>query len=80
MKYDIPYKHLGDDLVTNKDTHRHFKKVRENANNYKLELSDDDFKRFFKLSMRDKDINWLMHKMSTYNLSLVDALVSYITY
>lgn len=80
MKYEIPYEHLEDELVTNENTHWHFKKVRENANNYKLELSDDDFNRFFKLSMRDKDINWLMHKMSAYNLSLVDALVSYITY
>lgn len=80
MKYDIPYEHLEDELVTNENTFWHFKNVRENANNYKLELSDDDFKRFFKLSTRDTDIGWLMHQMSVYKLSLVDALISYITY
>ena len=80
MQYDIQYEHLKDELATSKVTHWHFEKVRENANNYKLELSDDDFKRFLKLSIRDKDIKWLMHQMSDYKLSLVDALVSYITY
>lgn len=80
MKYNILYENLEDELVTNTDTYWHFKNVRENANKYKLELSDYEFKRFFKLSTRDKDIDWLMHQMSAYKLNLVDALVSYITY
>lgn len=80
MTYDIQYEHLQDELVTNEVTEWHFKKVKESANNYKLELSDDDFKRFFKLSRRDKDIKWLMNQMSAYKLSLIDALVSYIAY
>lgn len=80
MKYVISYEHLEDDFITNEETKYHFKKVRESANNYKLELSDEDFKRFFYLSMRDEDIKWLMHQMSAYKLSLVDALISYITY
>ncbi len=80
MKYVIIYEHLQDELITNKDMEWHFKKVRENANKYELELSDEDFKRFFRLCIRDKDIGWLMHKMSAYDLGLVDALVSYVAY
>jgi hypothetical protein len=49
MEYDIQYEHLEDELSTNENTCWHFKKVRENANTYKLELSDDDFKRFLNL-------------------------------
>jgi regulation of enolase protein 1 (concanavalin A-like superfamily) len=80
MKYAIEYEHLADELITNEKTKWHFNQVKNNANEYKLELSDEDFKRLFKLQTADKDIRWLMHKMSIYKLSLVDALVSYITY
>lgn len=79
MKYDISYEHLEDEFVDKENEQWHFKKVRENANKYKLELTDDDFRRFFKLSLKETDIGWLMHKMSAYNLSLIDALVLYIT-
>lgn len=79
MKYDITYEHLEDELA-NAKSQWHFENVRKNANEYKLELSDDDFKRFFKLSIMDKDIKWLMHCMSAYKTSLIDALISYMTY
>lgn len=74
------YKHLKDELATNEKTNYYFKSVEESANEYSLKLSDDEFKRFFKLRKNDKDISWLMHKMSTYNLDLADALISYICY
>lgn len=80
MKYAIEYEHLKDDLVNNDLTEWHFKKVKDTANKLRLELSDEDFLRFFKLHKADKDISWLMHKMSAYKLSLTDALISYITY
>lgn len=80
MKYVIEYEHLKDELVTNRETEYHFKVVKDNANKYKLELSDDDFKRFFKLKKRGEDIRWLMHKMSAYDLNLTDALIAYIHY
>lgn len=80
MEYDIKYEHLEDELVTNPSTSFNFKNVRNSANKHRLELSDDDFKRFFKLSMRGKDIDWLMLCMSQYNTSLTDALISYMCY
>lgn len=80
MKYDIQYEHLEDELVTDSSTFFCFKNVRNSANKHRLELSDDDFKRFFKLSMRGKDIDWLMLCMSDYNVSLIDALISYMCY
>jgi hypothetical protein len=80
MKYVIEYEHLNDELVKNDKTHFHFNKVKDSANKYRLELSDEEFKQFLKLQMSDKDVNWLMHKMSVYKLSFTDALISYITY
>jgi hypothetical protein len=80
MKYAIEYEHLKDELVTSDKTKWHFNEVKDSANKYNLELSDEDFKRFLKLEVSNKDINWLMHKMSAYKMSLTDVLISYITY
>jgi len=79
LKYDISYEHLVEELAEAKAIW-HFNNVKRNANEYELELSDEDFKRFHKLSTRDIDIKWIMHKMSAYKLSLTDALITYITY
>jgi len=80
MKYAIEYEHLQDELITDKASKWHFNQVKETANRYKLELSDEDFKRLFKLQRADKDIGWIMDQMSILGMSLVDALVSYIVY
>ncbi|AMQ66546.1 hypothetical protein BH753_gp064 [Bacillus phage Shbh1] len=80
MEYVIEYEHLKDEFVTNDKTKQLFHKVKDSANKHRLELSDEDFKRFFKLKESDKDLDWLMHRMSVYKLSLTDALISYITY
>lgn len=80
MNYAITYEQLEDELIKDKVTRWHFNNVKNKANENRLELSDDDFKRLFKIDVKDKDINWIMLKMSAYKLNLVDALVSYITY
>lgn len=79
MEYAIEYENLVDELVTNGQTQWHFNKVKDTANKYRLELTEDEFKGFFKLHTSDKDVNWIMHKMSAYGLSFTDALISYIT-
>ncbi len=80
MKYVIRYEHIKDELVTSTKTEWHFDKVRDNANNYSLELSDEDFKHFLKLQTAGIDIRWLMHKMSAYKVSFTEALVVYTTF
>jgi hypothetical protein len=80
VKYVIEYEHLQDELVTNEKSRWYFNKVKDEANKYKLELSDEDFKRFLKLKVSDKDTGWVMHKMSAYEMSLTDALITYINY
>lgn len=80
MEYAIEYEHLIDELVTDTKTQWRFNNVKESANKYKLELSDEDFKRFLKLQNANKDISWLMHQMDAYKKSLTDALINYITY
>lgn len=80
IKYAIEYEHLADELIVDEITKWNFEQVKKCANKYKLELSDEDFKRLFKIQRSDKDIDWIIHKMSVYKLTLVDALVSYITY
>ena len=80
MKYVIPYEQLIDELATSEDAKRCFNKVKECANKNRLELSDEDFKRLYKLRTENEDIDWIMLRMSRYELSLVDALVCYITY
>ncbi|RYI30545.1 hypothetical protein EVU96_09015 [Bacillus infantis] len=80
MRYVIEYEHLKEDLVKNDRAKWYFDTVKNSANNYRLELSDGDFKRFLKLLLADKDIDWLMCKMSKYNVSFKDALIMYITY
>lgn len=80
MRYVIEYEHLKDELVINDRTQWHFNKVKQSANKYRLELTDDEFKGFLRISLSDKDMDWLMHKMSAYKLTFVEALVTYITY
>ena len=79
MIYVIQYEHLEDELVTSEKDEWHFGKVKEIANKHKLELTDEEFKVFFKLHKSDKDVDWIMHQMSAYKSSFTDALVSYIT-
>ncbi|WHF25266.1 hypothetical protein QJS65_10435 [Bacillus altitudinis] len=87
MKYDIPYDHLEEELVTENTMYTlelskllfHFRKVKESANKYRLELSDEDFESFFRLHVSGVDIDWIMHIMSTYENSITDTLVQYIT-
>ncbi|WP_255233856.1 hypothetical protein [Bacillus altitudinis] len=87
MKYAIPYDHLEEELVTENTMYTleltkllfHFKKVKESANKYRLELSDEDFKRFFRLHVSGVDIDWIMHIMIKYENSFTDTLVQYIT-
>jgi isopropylmalate/homocitrate/citramalate synthase len=80
IKYAIEYEHLADELIANENAKWNFNQVKNNANKYQLELSDEDFKQLFKLQKANKDIEWIMHKMSAYKLTIVEALVSYITY
>ena len=80
MIYAIEYEHLKDELITDGKTEWLFNRVKNNANKYKMELTDEDFKRFYKLEKADKDTSWLMGKMSNYDLSITDALILYITY
>ncbi|WP_440109950.1 hypothetical protein [Paenibacillus sp. QZ-Y1] len=79
MKYAIEYEHLIDELEQNEDKQWHFNEVKKLANKYRLELADDEFKGFLKLSLRDKDIGWLMNQMS-YGTTFSEALISYIVY
>ena len=80
IKYEIKYEHLKDDLVKDDKTYYHFNRVRKSANHYRLELNDEEFLGFFKISQSDKDVEWMMHKMSAYNCSFTWVLISYITY
>jgi len=79
IKYAIPYEHLEDELVMDAKTKFHFNEVKNKANEWRLELTDNEFRSFFKLTQADKDISWMMHKMSRHNLSFVDALILCIT-
>jgi len=80
MKYAIEYEHLKDELVMTNEIEWHFNKVKDSANENSLELSDEEFNGFLKLQLRDKDVGWLMHKMSLYKLAFADALILYIIY
>lgn len=80
VEYVIEYEHLKDELVTNEKARWNFNQAKDSANKYRLELSDEDFKRFLKLQNANKDVGWIMHKMSVYKLSFTDALITYITY
>jgi len=80
LKYDIPYEHIKDELITSVDAEWHFNNVKNKANKNKLELSDDDFMRFFKLDVKGQDIDWIMHNMSAYKKDLIDALINYTAY
>ncbi|MHC2451267.1 hypothetical protein ACUXP3_001868 [Bacillus altitudinis] len=80
MKYEIPYDHLKDELATSAKLRWHFEKVRDCANKHRLELSDEDFERFYKLHVSSRDIDWIMRLMSNRDRSFLDALVAYVTY
>lgn len=56
------------------------KHITECLKEYKLEVSEEDFNRLVKLQERDKDAKWIISVMAQYNKSLVDALISYISY
>lgn len=78
MKYEIDYQPVKDGLTD--DDIWDFNKVRDYANEYELELSDDDFMRFLKIHKSDGDVGFLMNQMSTYNQTLTDALVTYVCF
>ena len=80
MKYVIDYEHIKEDLVMTNEIEWHFSKVKEAANENHLELSDEEFKGFFKLQLRDKDVEWMMRKMSVHKLSFTSVLITYIIY
>ncbi|MCA6607465.1 hypothetical protein [Bacillus safensis] len=80
MKYDIPYDHIEEEYVIGGKSQWEFGKVRDCANKYRLELSDDDFYNFLTLYRKDIDIGWIMYRMSNFNESFLDSLVSYLTY
>jgi len=80
IKLSIGYEHLKIDLVKNEHHAWHFDQVKNHTNKYRVELPDKDFERLFKLQMKGKDIEWMLHKMGKCNMSLIDTLVSYITY
>lgn len=79
IKYEIKYENLADELITDKDSERTFNYVRNAANKYRLELTEEEFTGFFELWKYEKDIRWMMHKMSAYNSSFPKALITYIT-
>lgn len=78
IKYSIDYEHLRDGIA-NPFTEREFVRVRDYANENQLDLSDDDFKRLFKLAKNNEDVRWIIQKMKAFNMSLVDVLVLYLT-
>lgn len=80
MKYVIPYDHIAEEYVIDGKSQWEFEKVRDCANKNRLELSEDDFYKFLTLYRKDIDIDWIMYRMSNFNKSFLDSLVSYITY
>ena len=84
MKYAIEYEHIKEEFImTNEygiDIEWHFNKIKDSANEHSLELSDEEFNGFLKLQSRDKDIEWMMRKMSVHELSFTEALIIYIIY
>ncbi|WP_432702453.1 hypothetical protein [Lysinibacillus sphaericus] len=76
----INYTRLKLELATDDKKDWCFDQVKKSAENYGLNLSEEDFKRFFKLKVYDKDVDWMMHKMSACNKTFIDTLVTYITY
>lgn len=76
---EIDYTRLKSELATNEDKDWCFSQVQKSAEKYGLNLNEEDFKRFFKLKVDDKDVDWMMHQMNAYNKTFVDTLVAYIT-
>ena len=50
MQYKIDYKLLSDELIVNEKTKDLFNFVRDSANEHSLELSNEEFKSFFRLA------------------------------
>lgn len=76
----IDYTRLKSELATDDKKDWCFGQVKKSGEKYGLNLSEEDFKRFFKLKVDGQDVDWMMHHMSAYNKSLIDTLVMYITY
>lgn len=76
IQFNITYEHLWDEL----ENDHNFRSLAVKANKARVELSDEDFKRLYKLEKRDKDTKWILNQMGMYNQSLVDALVGYISW
>ena len=76
MTYDIKYEWLSDDLPND----YYFKSLVKKANKYELELSDEDFKMLYEIEKSEKDIEWILNKMSMYGKTLKESMLSYIIY
>lgn len=74
MTYDIKYDWLSDDLPND----YHFKSLVKKANNNELELCDEDFKMLYEIEKSEKDVDWILNKMSMYGKTLKEAMLSYI--
>lgn len=82
IKNETEYSYLQDELVRDgiSKTSEVFDEILDCIDEFNLHLSEDDFKRLFYLGMKDSDIKWIMYKMDTFELELVDALVLYVTH
>ncbi|MDC6267738.1 hypothetical protein [Lysinibacillus fusiformis] len=77
---EIDYARLKSELATDENKDWCFDQVKKSAEKYGLNVSEEDFKRFFKLQVGHKDIDWMMRHMAAYKKTLIDTLVTYITY
>lgn len=80
IRYEIQYEGLYEELVNDSRSSWVFDRVKDYANKYRVELSDEEFSALFRLQNSDRDVDWIVHKMGVYKTSFIDALISYITY
>lgn len=88
LTYNIDYSHLKQELgienlpysFENNAKDYAFKKVKEYADNFEMELSDEEFMLLYKIKLDGKDAEWIMCRMKNDNERLASALVSYICY
>lgn len=73
------YDHLEKDLVVDRMSRAHFDKVSGEANRHGVSLTDEDFKRLYHLQRHGSDIGWIIRRMKTSDLPLIDALVRYLS-
>lgn len=85
MKFPIQYENMIDELINsgasqlyNKRVIR-FNSVKDSANENSIELSDEEFRKLFDLRGCDIDTDWIIHRMARHSLSLLDALILYVT-